>query len=542
MTSECQLRCRQVSCLALVGAFSLAVGACGGGSGGLDDSQDPRPPLPAVELSFVDITEASPDLAAVPYGGAPGWDHSDKYAPGVALVDLDDDGALDLVQPRNDRSDSSLRSLRIHRGLGDGTFVDVTSVVWDDSRNATCALAFDYDGDDDLDLFIGVADGASVLYRNDGGFAFTDVTASAGIATAPLYTYAAAAGDVDGDGDLDLYVGTFNASAPDHGAGTAPNLLFLNHGDGTFSERGQEAGVTCDGRSTLGLALADLDGDGDLDIYVANDFFEDCLYENPGPAPGGLPPRFDDVALEAGILDAASRAMGVAVGDLDGDLDLDIVVTDTENPDDSYGNAVFVNRGGLRFDSLARELGLDGLATLGADWLVSWGVGLVDLDLDGDLDVHVATHTERKELLWRNDPDGFTPYYDAINSWADGDGRGSAYGDIDGDGDIDMVVGRRGQSLQVLRNDSAGYRGLTVAIRPYHRAPGARVMVRGDGWSRMAVIQAGEGYLSSSPPVAVIGVGQAEVVDVEVELVGGVRVLRTDIAVGGPLTIDVSGL
>lgn len=514
----------------MVAALCAAVAvACGASAGQPDASSDAH----TVESAFVfvDVSASSPDLGLAPFGGAPGWDHSDKYTPGVALVDLDGDGILDLVQPRNDRVDPSLRPVRMYRGRGDGRFEDATTVVWDDTRNATCVLAFDYDADDDLDVFIGVDRGANVLYRNDGDWQFTDVAASAGVTLAAWRSYAAAAGDVDGDGDLDIYVGTFNADAPNHGPGTAPNRLLVNRGDGTFVDVTDDAGVACEGRSTLGVALADLDADGDLDIYAANDFFADCLYRNDG---GG---RFVDVAPQAGILDAASRGMGVAVGDLDADGALDIVVTDTENLDDSLGNAVFFNRGDLRFSSLAREVGLDGLVTLGADWLVSWGVGLVDLDLDGDVDVHVVTHGERRELMWRNDRNAFTPLYDVINGWDDIDGRGSAYGDIDGDGDLDIVVGRRGAGLQVLRNDTVGGAGIAVDIRPLHLAPGAVVTALVDGRYVATTVFAGQGYMSSSPPMATLGLGAASSVDViRVRLLDG-RVLEyTDIIAGTRLT------
>lgn len=218
---------------ALATSALLGASGCARSQPGAPDSGDSGDALIG-PLRFTDISDQSPDLASSPYGGAPGWDHSDKYAPGIALVDLDGDDILDIVQPRNDRQQPALRSLRIYRRLGDGRFEDATGVVWDNSRNATVALAFDHDGD------------------------------------------------------------------------------------------------------------------GDLDIYSANAFFADCVLANDGR---GL---FTDVAPSAGVLDAASRAMGVAVGDLDLDGDLDVMVTDTENPDDSLGNALFLNRGNMRFTSSAR--------------------------------------------------------------------------------------------------------------------------------------------------------------------------------------------
>jgi hypothetical protein len=487
------------------------------------DYEDDAGAPPAQPIVLVDVSAESSDLAAAPFGGSPGWDASDKYTPGVALADLDGDGVLDLVQPRNDRDQPALRGLRIHRGLGDGRFVDVTSVSWDETRNATAAVAFDHDGDDDLDVFVGVDGGPSVLLRNDGDFAFVDVAVEIGVAAAGDRVFTAAAGDVDGDGDADLYLGNWNASAPGHGDGTAPNRLLRNDG-GVFTDVTAGAGVDCHGWSTLGLAMADFDADGALDIYVANDFFDACLYWGRGDG------TFVEGAQAAGVARGAFHGMGVAVGDIDGDLDLDVYVTDDEWVDDSWGNALYLNDGaGKRtFASSARDLGLDGLSTLAADWLVCWGVGLIDLDQDADLDVHVATHGLRDELLWRNHDGAFTAERGLMRELGDADARGSAYGDIDGDGDLDLVVGRRGAGLQVLRNDTAGGAWLAVAPRPPAAAPGAVVTISAGGRTQVAVVQAGSSYLSAGPPVAHFGLGQAARVErVEVRFPdGATRELR----------------
>jgi len=495
---------------------AAGLGGCGGPPAATVDVDGGVDAAPPVALALTDISDRSPDLAASPFGGQPGWDQTDKYAPGVALVDLDGDGVLDLVQPRNDRADPALRVLRMYRGLGDGGFADVTPVAWDPARNATAVLALDFDGDDDLDLFVGVDGGPSVLYRNDGDWSFTDVAAAVGADAPGARVLAAAAADVDGDGDLDLYLGTWNASAFEHGDGSAPNLLLRNDG-GVFTDVTDAAGVACNGWSTLGLAFADLDGDGDADLMVANDFFPACLYRNDG---GG---RFTEIAGDAGVRDGAFNGMGVAVGDLDGDGALDLMVTDDEVADGSRGNAVYLGAGDLTFTSAAIALGLDGLQTLGADWLVCWGVGVVDLDLDGDLDVHVTTHGQRGELVWQQDAPGhFAPAWDLMHELADVDGRGTAYGDVDGDGDLDLVVARRGAGLQVLRNDTAGGAALTVAPRPLAAAPGARITVTVAGRDQVGVVQAGSSYLSTSPPELTFGLGSAAAADrVEVRFADG---------------------
>ncbi len=475
-------------------------------------------------LAFEDISSLSPDLQANRYGGEPGWDHVDKYGPGVGLADLDGDGYLDIVQVRAERNVAALRPPVVYRGVGDGRFQEAARPAWREQDNGTFALLFDYDQDQDIDILIGVAGGDPVLYRNDGAFAFTQVSAQAGLSGIVDHAYAAVAGDVDGDGDLDLYLGQWRADLPDHGPGMAENLLLLNQG-GVFSTAEQD--LRCDGRSTLGLAMADLDGDSDLDIYVANDFFEDCLYENLGSE------GWREIGRSAGISTDAMHAMGVGLGDVNEDGLLDILVTDTEQPDSSRGNALFL-RQGSGYQSAALAMGLDGISTLQADWLVSWGIGLEDFDRDGHLDVHVATHTEREELFFHNEGGTYAPAWDLIQGLEEIDARGTAYGDIDGDGDVDIVVGRRGGGLQILRNLSGQEnRGLRVIIEPIELAIGATVRVQTEQGTQVRVIQAGSSFMSSSPAVASFGLcGAQTALSVEVQLVNGSSFQASEVPAG----------
>jgi enediyne biosynthesis protein E4 len=479
------------------------------------------------DVVLTDITDLSPDLTDHPYGGAHPWNHSDKYAPGVALADLDGDGVLDLIQPRNDRSDPELRPLVIYRGLGDGRFEKAAMPPWDPAWNATAVVAFDYDGDGAIDLFIGIDGADSRLFRNAGNFEFQDVTENAGLVGIADRVYAAAAGDVTGNGFPDLYLAQFAADLPDHGAGLADNLLLENLGDGTFAPPRDD--LRCEGSATLGVALVDLDGDGDIDIYVANDFFPDCLYENVGDG------QFREISAEAGTRDGAYNGMGVGVGDLLGRGRLDLLITDTQEPDASPGHAVYLQREEpLRFESAAAALGLDGLSVLpvGEDWTVGWGAGIVDLSGDGRNEVHIATHIQREELLFVREGDRFVPDLDAMAVLGSFDARGSAYGDLTGDGAIDLVIARRGAPLQVVRNDSGG-RYLVVEIEPAYRALGSVVVATIDGERHVRPIQSGSSYMSSSPPVAHFGLCNAERVErVEVRTPDGGHAVAENVAPG----------
>ncbi len=483
------------------------------------------PPGCTSGLDFEDISALSPDLLSNPFGGEAGWDHVDKYGPGLGLADLDGDGHLDLVQVRSERNTPELRSPVVYRGLGDGRFEEASRPSWRDEDNGTFALLFDFDGDEDLDLLIGIAGANLRMYRNEGALVFVDVTAAVGLQGVADHAYAAAAGDVDGDGVLDLYLGQWRADLPDHGPGMAPNLLLMGTGSGFVMAAGD---VGCDGRSTLGIGMADVDEDGDLDIYVANDFFEDCLYENLGDG------EWRDVAQASGVATDAMHAMGVAFGDLNGDARLDILVTDTEQTDTSRGNAAFLSSGdGLMFESAALSLGLDGISTLQADWLVCWGVGILDFDLDGYPDVHFATHIERDEIFLHNQAWDFAPAWNLINGIAGTDARGTSYGDIDGDGDLDIVQGLRGDSIQVLRNTAAPAEFLRVEITPLAKAVGATVRVDSGGQTQIQIVQAGSSYMSSGPPTLTFGLcGEKSVEQVAIRFADGTSEIAQNVPAG----------
>lgn len=493
--------------------------------GETDEPWDSWPDVEELPWSFTDISELSPDLRTRPFMSALDWGGVDMYAPGVALVDLDGDGALDLFQAQSHRLNEGDRRLALYRGLGDGRFEEVAAPPWS-GQNGVGALAFDYDRDDDLDLFVPVDGEGSVLLRNDGGMSFTDVTAEAGIDTSSRRAYTAAAADIDGDRDLDLYIGCANVGVEGEPNDDVPNILLENQGDGTFVDRSEQAGAPCRVGSTLGQGFADLDADGDLDLYVTNDYGADCLYENQGDG------TFVDIAAAASVHDSAVHGMGVAFGDLDRNGWLDIFVTDDGGADASLGNAVFLNRGGWVFDSVGVAWGLDGIESPPLGWNVCWGVGLVDFDFDADLDIHVATHINRPELSWRNEQGVLT--LDAVHDIPEYgvDARGSAYGDIDGDGDLDVVVARRGGAgLQLLRNDGPVYHHLAVAPRPLADAPGATVTITVEGREFIDVVQAGSSFMSTEPPEVVFGLGDRELVErVRVRFADGVVREFVDVA------------
>lgn len=437
--------------------------------------------------------------------------------PGTCLFDFDGDRDLDIFFPNR-----TLPSA-LYRNDG-GAFVDVAADVGVAlPGDALGCLAFDYDGDGDLDLYVS-AIGPDVLYENRGG-TFADVSAERGIVEDGFST-SATAGDIDGDGDLDLFVGRVVKleTCPDAcylfpiNCMAERSLLFVNHG-GTFVEEGTARGLGAE-EPTLANLFFDFDRDGDLDLYVGNDMgvaFDDRLYLNDGTG------HFVDRGKEKGFALPGSDTMGVDVGDVDQDSFTDLVTSDFEGRPTRLVRC-FDDVLSCSVESLPAE------STQG----VRWSIGLEDFDLDGDLDLfQSAGHVfdpEREgalnQLFWNEggEFEAHTPDpLDALGGLAIH--RGASFGDLDGDGDVDVVVGVNGGRPKLLYNQAA--RGHFVRVELDTRAAGATVAIRypGGGTTEHAVV--GGGYLGSSDAALTFGIGDACEAEVEVTWLGGERRVET---------------
>ena len=323
----------------------------------LNASVPPRPadhsprlaPRPDSACRFDDIAERAGVRFQYDSGATSRLFIADTMGGGVALFDFDDDGWLDIyfvngcALPFDPQSPP--RPNKLYRNRGDGTFEDVTERAGVGGRGygMGCAVGdFDNDGHDDL-FVTGL--NQTVLYRNRGDGTFADVTAQAGVASS-RWTTAAGFGDLDGDGDLDLVVVTYVEADPDDilecrdKSGRLIHCqperfpaqldhLFRNNGDGTFSDISREAGIEVPEGRGLGLAIADLDGDGRLDLFVANDGTANFLFRNRG----GL--RFEEVGLTAGVaydaMGQPTASMGVVAEDLNDDGRIDLFHTNFIN-------------------------------------------------------------------------------------------------------------------------------------------------------------------------------------------------------------------
>ncbi len=467
---------------------------------------------------------------------------------GGGFVDLDGDGFDDVVLTTYSPAPGATGAprLAVYMNQGDGTFEDRTIEMGLLALQLplTGVAASDFDADGDQDLYL-TSWGSNVLLRNDGEAGLAPVTAAAG-ADDPSWSTAAAFGDYDRDGYPDLYVGNYIAESDFPAHIGFPNRLLHNEGDGTFTDVTESLGVGGAG-TTFAVTWADLDDDGDPDLLVCNDhgvFVErNQVYRNDGPgADGGW--AFSEVAAAWGLA-ADIYCMGVAVGDVDGDAAMDVYLT-------NLGANVLLRRGpdGM-FEDVAEATG----ATVSHDTcasgapISSWGVGLHDFDLDGDLDAHLSggsllaapelanSASATSTLLLQVAPGPvFADVGACAGLWRPGAlGRGTAYADYDQDGDVDILQLHVEGPAVLLRNDSerAGH-WLGLRLRGQQSPTdglGARVSaVLADGRLVVREVAPQGSYGSTSSPAVHLGLGESTAVTVTIEWPSGMTQVLEDVA------------
>jgi hypothetical protein len=495
---------------------------------------------------------------------------------GVALFDYDNDGRLDvyvvngaLLADPTPRGTIPQKSgpkdwNRLYHQKSDGTFEDVTEKAGLQGAGYGMGVAVgDYDNDGFEDLYV-TAYGGNKLYRNNGDGTFTDVTERAGVAGSGWSTSAAWV-DLDGDGLLDLVVlrylqwdfddiycgerreGYRSYCHPDSFRPIAP-LVYHNDGNGHFTEIALKAGLALPGKG-LGIALADYDRDGRVDLFIANDSIPEFLYHNKGNG------AFEEVALRSGVaVDSEGHSyagMGVDFADYDNDGVPDIVVTDLA----SQIYALYRNNGDGTFNYESYSSGI-GLMTMKHS---GWGARFLDFDNDGwkdllitqghDLDTIQLTFPDLRYkepmLLARNNGKGFVDVSaqagDVFHkAWV---GRGLAIGDIDNDGRLDAVVTTNDGGLHVLHNATQNQNHwLTVELvghRSNRDAIGAEVKLVTALGPQWATVTTAGSYLSSSDKRVHFGMGsEATARTIEVHWPSGVRQTLKDVRGDQILKID----
>ena len=522
----------------------------------------PSPPASApaapaktrAEIRFVDATaESGIDLRTV-CGDPQKTFIVESLGTGVAFFDADGDGDQDLfhgngttLTPPTDPAKFHSPVLYLNDGKGRFRAAEGSGLDHPGAWHGTTAA--DWDGDGRTDLFV-TGWGLQALYRNRGAGArppgvlwFDAVTRNARVWNEGWSTSAAFA-DLDRDGDLDLYVCHYITFDPKTAARDCPwkgmkaycgpegltpeaDAVYRNEGDGTFSEVTREWGYDPgEAFYALGVVIADLDGDGDPDTYVGNDSQRNVLFRNLGDG------RAEEVGVLSGVAfgdeGQEQASMGVDAGDYDGDGRLDLFVTNFEGDYSTLYRNEEGEDGGLLFSDVTIPAGLERIT-----WVdLGWSTRFFDYDHDGDEDLfsangHVYPQAnlvpdlsyEQENELFRNEGGKFVlanasagPGWKAKKSF-----RGGAAGDLDEDGDLDLVFTALDDVSTVLRNDGAEtapwIRFLAVGRRSERDGVGALLLLEAGGNRQAKEVRANTGYLSTFDARAHFGLGAAEQAD-----------------------------
>jgi enediyne biosynthesis protein E4 len=530
---------------------------------------------------------ALPEAAQFPFEEVPSeksgirWVHSngkspEKYLPessggGCAFLDYDNDGWMDIYLVNSGKCDfftpnPPLRNA-LYKNNRDGTFTDVTEKAGVSAGGYGQGVAVgDYDGDGLPDMYV-TQYGRSILYHNNGDGTFTDVTEKAGVA-APGWASSAVWFDYDNDGRLDLFVGRFvdfskelNKPCGIHEDGqrhycipkvypAMPSWLFHNNGDGTFTDVSRESGIAGHLGKVWGVVATDINNDGLIDLFVANDTVPNFLFVNRGNG------RFEEIGEPAGIAysgEGRTRSgMGVDSADYDQDGFMDLFVANLDR--EMY--SLYRNNHDATFDD---EAGVTGIGT--ATRLMSgWGLKFFDFDNDGDLDLFLANgnpddlieqiHSQVKyqepPLLFRGTGKGFRniseqsgPIFSQPLS-----ARGMAIGDFNNDGAVDVLISINNGAPILLRNNVGAqnhWLGIKLVGRKCNAdAVGARITYQAQDLKRSRMKVGGGSYLSSHDPRIVLGIGRRTKIDwleVKWPLPSGTTERFTDLPIDRYITV-----
>jgi hypothetical protein len=495
--------------------------------------------------------------------------HQPEAMPaGVALFDYDGDGLLDIYLVNGAEMPSLVKTgpkyyNRLFHNNGDGTFTDVSERAGVTGAGyGMGAAAGDYDNDGRPDLFVANVNG-NQLFHNNGDGTFTDVTAKAGLGGAvykgrKMWSIAAGWFDYNNDGLLDLFVANYCQWDPRYepvcqgldgrgychpgSFGPLPNTLYRNNGDGTFTDVSVETGISSVLGKGMGVVFADYDSDGFLDVFVANDNSPNLLFHNMGGK------RFEEVGFQAGVAyndeGTALAGMGADFRDLNNDGLPDIWHTAIEN--ETF--PLFINEGNGLFRNASQQSRLANLTRP----MSGWSNGIIDLDNDGWKDLVVARSNVLDNIgeisrhfryaepnsVFRNLGNG---QFEDVSASAGADftrpapHRGLAYGDLNNDGRMDLVVTSLGGPVRVLRNvTQTGNHWMLlklVGTRSNRMGLGAQIRVTtDDGRKLYNEATTSTGYAASSDPRVHFGLGKSSLIrEIEIRWPSGTRQLLHDV-------------
>jgi hypothetical protein len=481
-------------------------------------------------------------------GRSPEYYLPETLGGGGGFIDYDNDGWMDLYLINSGKCDfydpnPPLRNALYHNNR-DGTFTDVTEKAGVAGGGYGMGMAVgDYDGDGWPDLFV-TQYGQCILYHNNGDGTFTDVTEKAGV-SAPGLNASALWFDYDNDGHLDLFVcrsADFHKSnnkfcgVPETGQRyycipnvyrPMPSRLFHNNGDGTFTDVSKESGISSANGIAWGAVAADINNNGWMDLFIANDTVANFLFANRGHG------KFEEIGLPAGVgysADGRARSgMGVDATDYDQDGWIDLFLTDV----DEEMFSLYHNNHDETFNdqSLSNGIGMTVRTMSG------WGVKFLDYDNDGNMDIFITSghpddkvsqrysqvHYLEKPLLWRNLGTGYRKTFQNVSDQSGPifsqriAGRGLAVGDFNNDGGIDvLMVPNQGAPILLKNNVGKLHHWLGLHLKGTKANPeavGARVTWQAGDLKRWIQKVSGGGYLASHDPRLILGIGEKPKID-----------------------------
>lgn len=506
----------------------------------------PTDPAGATPVTFVEVRSSESKITWVHDNGRSELRHLPETCGGGGLFfDYDNDGWMDIYLVNSGPSDfytpkAPIRNALYHNN-GDGTFTDVT-----EKAGVACgqmgnfgmgAAAADFDGDGWQDLYV-TNYGVNVLFHNNGNGTFTNVTDKAGV-VAPNWSTCATWFDYDNDSKLDLFVssfvqysGTGTIFCGDNRAGRRyycvprvfkprPSFLFHNEGGGKFLDVSKDSGIAASLGKSFGAVATDVNNDGLMDLFVANDTLANFLFVNKGKG------KFEEVGLLSGVAYSDSGAprsgMGVDAADFDGDGWQDLFVANI----DQELFSLYQNQKDLTFIDKPGEIGP------ATRLLSGWGLRFFDYDNDGDPDLILANgHPDdmveiqslkvkyKEPLLLFENVNGTFKNVSAISGAAfsrDWPARGLSVGDYDNDGDLDVLIINNGDAPVLLRNEGGNrnnWVGLNlVATKSNPGAVGAMITWEAGGKKFQRLKTAGGSYLASHDPREILGIGSATKID-----------------------------
>lgn len=464
----------------------------------------------------------------------------EPYSAGLAIFDYDNDGWEDIYFVNGSKlpgtpEEAALPTNRLYRNLGDWKFEDVTSEagVGDAGYGLGC-VAGDTDNDGDLDLYVSNY-GDNVFYRNNGDGTFTDATNETALSGGARFSAGVVFFDIDNDGDLDLYCGNYQVFQFDQhiereiggflfhpGPADYPpaeDQLFENLGDGRFSDISQASGIASQAGTSMGAIAADFDGDGDCDLFVGNDSQPNFYFVNDGDG------QFSEDAIFSGLAyDRTGNSngnMGVECRDFDHDGWLDLVSTTYQDELPVF----YKNQGDGFFDDATNLVNVD--RSLHPH--VNWGVGLEDFDKDTRPDLFIAcghfmdnihtisdaTQVKVRDYLQLAVGAGRlgNSSSHAVGMGQPSSARGAAFGDLDRDGDQDVVTLNANAPPTLLRNETKGGHWISVRLvgeTSNRDAAGALVQCQNGEDTQLAAVHLGRGYQSHYGQRIFFGLGNKE--------------------------------